>query len=227
MVLAGCAPAPPPDKTVHLMTGLPLFWGEEGPQAALGDRDVRAPVVRELTRHYRVTPLDYLSNATLAPVQRLILAQPRQLAPAELVALDHWVRAGGALLIFSDPLLLWPSRFAPGDKRRAPLIELLDPLFAHWQLNLENAESEAAMRQPISGIDAHLRAAGRWRSAGRDCRIEADRRLAICSIGRGRVALVADADVLDDRLSRDSGRGAAALLVALLDRVARDKVVVK
>lgn len=220
--LAGCAPAPPP-KPLYFMTALPLFWGEDGPKAALGAADVRAPMMRALGDRFRVVPLDLLARDTLAPVQRLVLAQPRQLAPAELVALDDWVRGGGHLLIFADPLLVWPSRLAPGDRRRAPVIELLDPLFAHWQLSLENADQRIPQRQSIGSIDSLLLAAGRWRSGATPCRVEDDRRVAYCAIGRGRVALVADADVLDDRLRRDSGRGATALIVALFERVARDR----
>ena len=117
-----------------LMTALPLIWGEGG---AFDPASRPQLSYKQLQREFRVRPLDVLDEAGLASGRLLLLAQPRVLAPVELVALDAWVRGGGRALILTDPLLLWPSALPIGDVRRPPAIGLLGPLLAHWGLALD------------------------------------------------------------------------------------------
>jgi hypothetical protein len=195
-----CAPAEPPAKPpLAIMSALPLFWGEGGATAVLQGDDQRAPLIRHLAQNHTLAAIDHLDQANLVPSPILLLAQPRGLSPDELVALDDWVRGGGRVLIFADPILLWPSRLAMGDRRRAPLVTLLDPLLTHWGLVLEGPSNNNA---DVVAINSYIAAGagagvGRWESKTENCKASPDQRLAECRIGKGLAILIADADVLD------------------------------
>lgn len=156
-----------------MLTGLPLFWPEGGVVEALAgpppDRSWQAALGARAA-----VPIDTSSASALAGRRLLLAAQPRDQSPADLVALDAWVRRGGRMLWLADPALARPSRLALGDPRAAPAGPTLLPLMAHWQLSVtrQGVESAAACERAWDGLAA-------------DCRI-----------GRGRVILVADADLL-------------------------------
>lgn len=174
-----------------------------------------------LDRRFAVERLDALTAEALANHRRLLLAQPRLMTPQELVDLDAWIRGGRDALILADPLLVWPGGYAPGDRRAPPLTSLLDPLLAHWGLRLDPAESSATKRR-FAGQHL-LRAAGASRFVVRKvadarCDVEADGWMALCHVGRGRVRLIADADLLDARLWRaDGGDAMASDAILLVD----------
>lgn len=185
-----------------VMTALPLFWAEGGDPAALLGAG-QAPALRALARHYRLIPLDHLDPAVLSAQPMLLLAQPRLLAPAELVALDAWVRGGGRAVMLADPLLRWPGVLPPGDRRRAPVTSLLDPLLAHWGLRLEPVMPgrEGIERRFLAdGRLLTLAAASRFGGDAPGCRFVEQGLMALCHIGQGQVRLIADADLIDDRL---------------------------
>jgi hypothetical protein len=195
--------APPPDAAgprpeLGLMGTIPLYWGEA---AGFGDTlsgGASAHWARaQLEGRYALHPLDTLSEQSLAGLDFLLLAQPRALSGAENVALDAWVRAGGRLLLFADPLLTAESRFAIGDRRRPQGAILLSPILSHWGLQLEFDDSQPAGPAYV-GEAARIPVAlpGRFSSAG-DCAVEAGGVLARCTIGEGRVVALADAAVLD------------------------------
>lgn len=175
-----------PDLAV--ITGLPLFWDEAGQG---GPRD--APIVTLLRTRFTVIPMDDPLQLTGSGARRLLLAQPRALAPAQLVAIDQWVRDGGTILVLADPLLRWPSSLPLGDRRRAPSISQLQPLLHHWgaaPLAIEDRE----VRRIIDGDLLTLSGAQLY-AMGDDRRIVHRKRL-----GRGEVVLLGDADLIDDRL---------------------------
>lgn len=195
--------APLPDDTgprpeLGLMGTVPLYWGEA---AAFGDTlsgNGAAHWARaQLERDYTLQPLDTLSEQSLAELDFLLLAQPRALSGAENVALDAWVRAGGRVLLFADPLLTGESRFPIGDRRRPQGAILLSPILTHWGLQLEFDESQPAGTAYVGGA-ARIPVVlpGRFSGEG-GCAVEPDGVLARCSIGEGRVVALADAAVLD------------------------------
>ncbi|HWT12452.1 MAG TPA: hypothetical protein VN231_06840 [Allosphingosinicella sp.] len=193
-----------------LMTGLPILWGETGP---FDPASRPAAAYRALQHEFAVRPLDFLDGNSLSPSGLMLLAQPRALAPTELVALDHWARQGGRILILADPDLVRPTALPAGDLRRPPPVSLLSPLLAHWGLRLEPApERRLALEMLRDG--RHLRrlamaAPGRFLASGGQCRTGPRDFLALCRIGRGRALLVADSDLLHDRLWAAPGpRGA-------------------
>lgn len=205
------------------MTALPLFGVPADPATILNGPDQRAAIIRSLSSKYNVVPLARLDAESLAGHRILILAQPRGLLGEELVALDAWVRRGGRALIFTDPELLWPGDLPLGDPRRAPPIGLLDPLLAYWGLVLESAKmNDAGPRQTyIAGnIPIAVAWAGSWKVVKPGCRVEAEGLIADCRIGKGQALLVADADMLDERLWQESGIDNESAILALFNRVA-------
>ena len=182
-----------------LLTALPLVWGEGGP---LDANSKPAAAYKALEQEFVVRPLDLLDRAQLDRGRLVLLAQPRALAPAELVALDSWVRGGGRALILTDPALFWPSDLPLGDIRRAPEIGLLAPILDHWGLRMDPPEAPAAVAQSHGADDRRLVmfAPGRISSASRNCAVDPSGVTADCRLGKGRAIVLADADLLHDRL---------------------------
>ena len=184
-----------------LVSALPLVWGETGP---FDPHSRPAAAFRALQAEYDVRPIDHVDAASLQAARLMLIAQPRALAPEELVALDAWVRGGGHMLILADPNLGWPSELPLGDLRRPPPASLLSPLLDHWGVRLEPASARGLRLEYLrDGPDLRrlsLDAPGRFRVAGGGCRSGPRDYLAACAIGAGRALLVADADLLRDDL---------------------------
>ncbi len=216
---ASCAPAAPVLRgDVAIVSALPLFWGEGSPADIVQGADQRAAIVRALASRHTLVPIDQIDASALSAHRTLILAQPRLLSPEELVALDGWVRNGGRALIFADPMLAWPSALALGDRRRAPLVTLLDPLLDHWGLALDGPPGNVPAPQAIvvDGASGTGVGVGRWRSIGKSCRADSSARWVDCKIGKGRAMIVADADLLDLERHPDN----LPLVESLLARIA-------
>lgn len=182
---------------LHVVTGLPLFW-QEGATGLASRAD--APIVTILRHYFEVRPIDSLPPTGSAVRLRLLLAQPRAMSPQDMAALDRGIREGGRAVILADPMLRWPSALPLGDRRRAPSVSLLDPLFDHWGVQL---------LPPAGGERRHFLNDGRvltvyeasgFVSKGLACRIEEEGLIARCRIGKGSATLIADADLIDDRL---------------------------
>ena len=173
--------------------------------AAPGKSHWARPVLQE---GRRVVPLDTLLAP--GPLADLVIAQPRPLEPAENVALDGWVRGGGHLLLFADPLLTAGSHFPLGDPRRPADTVLLGPILAHWGLVLrEKAETgeSTGMPFPVHSPGELVSLPG----GPQDCRIEAKGLIAQCRIGKGSALIVADAALLEPAVGPESGPRARAL----------------
>lgn len=184
-----------------LMTALPIIWGEKG---AFDPLSRPALAYQALQREFTVRPLDVLDEQSLSSGRLLLLAQPRALAPEELVALDDWVRGGGKALILSDPALLWPSELPLGDARRPFPVGLLGPILIHWGMKIEPpATRSLEIRDRLSGDTIRrlaMAAPGSISTTNPRCNVERNRHLARCRIGKGEAILLADADLLQDRL---------------------------
>lgn len=218
-MLAGAAGRP----RVTLLTALPLSWGEGDADDIVAGRSTRSATLAALERRFEIRAIDTVDVAAMGK-SVLVLAQPRRLAPAELVALDSWVRAGGRALIFADPELLWPSRLPLGHPRRPPPVTLLDPLFAHWGIALGDSDhgERVAMAQ---GVRIATASAGRWH-ATRSC-ASPDPLVIDCRIGRGRAILVGDADVFDERLWQTAKADNPAWIAALITRLIDSQPIVR
>ncbi|WP_070155319.1 Gldg family protein [Sphingobium phenoxybenzoativorans] len=188
------APKSPSRPELAILSALPIF----GPAGALMGK--HAPLIDRLALDFTIRPVDSLTAAPLRQGERLLVAQPRALPPADLAFIDAWVRGGGTAVILADPLLLWPMALPPGDRRRPPVTSLLDPLLSHWGLELLPSEGREVERRFLSG-GALLPIAGAssFKTTG-SCRLAEQGLFALCRIGKGKVRLIADADMADDRL---------------------------
>lgn len=212
-----------------LFTTLPIYWNEAADLGELLHSDAPPHWARvQLEERFRLKPLDILSSGEgdatrqIKAMRHLLVAQPRPLSPAENVALDGWVRDGGRVLLFVDPMLTAESTFALGDKRRPQDVALLSPILARWGLRLEFDEAQPSGPRNVHVFDGTVpvELAGRLApvpapDSDGTCILHADGLVAQCRIGQGRALILADAAVLDGR-ARD--RASHQLALALLLR---------
>lgn len=186
---------------IGLFSSVPLLFADSADLTL----DAPPPWPRAvIARHGKPVPLDSLAaeggRSPLSGIDRLIVAQPRALSPAENVALDAWVRAGGQLLLLADPMYTGHSPFALGDPRRPQAIAMLSPLLDHWGLRLDFDEKQAGGERSASamGLAVPVDLPGRFSIVrGSDCRLWDQGLVATCAIGKGRVYAFADAAVID------------------------------
>ena len=181
---------PPQDQpTLLLLTSLPLVFGEDFSLQHNG-----SPALAALESRYRVLPISVADPPELAKGRLLMMAQPLAQSAEDLVALDHWVRAGGRVLLLADPALEWPSKRPLGDLLRPSPMFMDTGLLAHWGLRLDAPEGTGLKVQELGGFEALTDSPGQL--FGR-CAINRDRLVAHCAIGKGKATIVADADLLD------------------------------
>ncbi|MCZ8137255.1 MAG: hypothetical protein O9266_13205 [Porphyrobacter sp.] len=245
LVLGGCEAAPATTTTLAaspqerlqlgLMTSLPLYWSEDAGLADIAaGRAVPPWQRRAIETRFVLVPLDTLSPVPalspdapdtdpLAGLTRLAVIQPRGLAPADNVALDGWVRAGGKLLLVLDPMLTGEYEAPLGDPRRPVDSALVPPVVARWGMAISfDAAQEPAVRQaPLAEGTLPLALAGRIAitdPAAGQCRLLAGDAVARCAVGKGRVTLIADAALFEHPdLAGAEGEALLALLATAFD----------
>ena len=181
------APPPPARTPLGLFTSLPIWWSEAD--------DVAGQIAGSQAPHWARAVLEERRRVLLLDTlvqpegfADLVMAQPRPLEPPENVALDGWVRGGGHVLLFADPLLTWESRFALGDRRRPQDTVLLSPILAHWGLRLRFDPDQPGAARENTGTGLPVRLAGtleRVAVGDSACRIESQGLIAACRIGKG------------------------------------------
>ncbi len=185
-----------------LMGTIPIYWGEaDGLQEIVRGEAHEHWARTQLERDFALVPLDFLSEEALADQQFLLLAQPRALAPEENVALDAWVRDGGKLLLFVDPMMTGHSRFGIGDRRRPMDVSLLSPILSHWGLELQFDEAQDGGMRMLDHFAVPLpaRLPGTFVPADDrfECVVSGGGILAHCAFEAGEVLALADAAMLD------------------------------
>ncbi len=232
LALLGCqadssgAPAEPLPK-VGLMSSLPIYWPESTQFGDILSGETDKGWARQtIEARFTIEPLDALTAGRLGQMDRLILAQPRALSGEENVLLDTWVRDGGRLLIFADPMLTSHSQYSLGDPRRPQDVILLSPILARWGLGLEfdPEQGEGERVEPAFDGEFPVHLAGAFVLAETEepseCIISETGILAQCRVGEGRVTALADAAVLDDGHGGDltmRSRSLGDLISASLD----------
>jgi hypothetical protein len=206
-------------RPIGLFTSLPILWRETHDLSDLLRTDApRHWALEVIERHGRVRPLDTLAagdgKLPLARHGLLVVIQPRALAPQENVALDNWVRSGGRVLLFADPMLTSQSAFALGDRRRPQDVVLLSPILARWGLELRFDESQpyGERKVDVLGRTMPVNLPGSFAVVAGDpgCGIESQGLVARCRIGDGRLLAVADA-ALFERDAADAPQRRAVL----------------
>ncbi|HZU51199.1 MAG TPA: hypothetical protein VE968_04910 [Sphingomicrobium sp.] len=191
-----------------LLTSLPIMFGEDFSLSGSG-----SPVIKRLQSRYKVVPISVTDASELAQGRLMLMAQPRAQTAENLVALDHWVRSGGHLLLLADPLLEWPSKFPLGDVAR-PLPVFMDSgLLLHWGLRLDPPNAFGAAKRKLAGYSIETFSPGNLHG---ECKISDDGLVARCGIDKGIAIIVADADFLNTPALGDAGRHNLDGLLALL-----------
>jgi len=185
---------------VGLFSSLPLYWGEGEFGAVLEGEGTKDWVREELETRFELVPLDTLEPEALEGLDRVILAQPRALAPSENVSFDQWVVEGGQAVILADPMLTRHSRYPIGDRRRPQDVVLLSPIFAHWGVELlfDETQSGGERMVELAGQAVPVALHGRFAlQEPSSCTLLGDGLLARCARGSGLALLFADAALLD------------------------------
>lgn len=198
-----------------VFTTLPLAWGEAGDLGAIIRGESKQHWLRAvLDEQFRFLPLDHIddSEAELTEFDYMLLAQPRALGADENVALDAWVRDGGRLLLFADPMMTGESQFGIGDRRRPQDVALLSPILARWGLEMtQDAAQETAdgkmLGETMIPVSLYGTLSQRSPAGGGDssCEVLADGVVAECRVGEGHVLILADAAMLDPGMGDFSG----------------------
>lgn len=175
-----------------LLTTLPLMFPEDFSLEGGGSKALSA-----LETRYRVLPIGTADASSLRQGRLLLMAHALAQPPGALVDLDHWIRSGGRLLLLADPKLDWPSNRPLGDKLRPPPSFADTGLLAHWGLELVRAEVDGPMSADVGPNVLVFSSVGELRSNGTDCDLDAKGIIARCSLAKGRVTVIADADWLD------------------------------
>ena len=212
-LLAACGettPAKAPgirdNQIIGLSSSLPIYWPETAEVGDLLSDD--APqhwargVLEESGKLVPVDALDGQDGALPLPLDALlVLAQPFPFSPSENVALDNWVRAGGHVLLFADPMLTAHSAYALGDRRRPQDIALLSPILTRWGLELRYDEEQPEAQRELSAfgvkVPVHRHGTFAARETMQPCDIEEGALAANCSVGKGRVFAIADAALFE------------------------------
>ncbi|MEY4500398.1 MAG: hypothetical protein RIS52_288 [Pseudomonadota bacterium] len=222
LLVGACSAAPkaPAKQDWHLLTGLPLFMGAGDVQSVLNGQAGQAPLLTHLSQGRKMIPIDTLTATHLRTVHYLLAVQPRVMPPEDLVAFDAWVRGGGQAVILADPDLVWPTDYAMGDPRTPPASTLLDPLFAHWGFKLLGMRGQPrAVSAMLGDYPATLMNPGHWVSQSKECNVEDGGVTIVCTLGKGRVILLADADIGDARLLVGNVAKNLAAIDSLLTRL--------
>ncbi|MCP5404551.1 MAG: ABC transporter [Novosphingobium sp.] len=192
---------------VGLFTSLPILWREAPDLTDLLESEAPPHWVQQaIAEHATLQGIDTLSpgggDLPLSADAILIVAQPRPLSPDENVALDDWVRGGGRLLLFADPMLTSHSAFALGDSRRPQDVVLLSPILSRWGLQLRFDEDQPAGEREVEllgqAMPVNLPGSFALLAGAKDCSVEGNGIAARCRIGAGRVIAVADAAMLEE-----------------------------
>ena len=215
------------------MTSLPLYWPLEADFADMAQGNDEAPWQRSLLeRQFEIVPLDTLSPIpALSPgdpetdpldgLARLAVIQPRGLSPADNVALDEWVRAGGQLLLVLDPALTGDYDVALGDPRRPVDMALVPPVVSRWGLSgsfdAEQSLDISIAQLPGGAVPLVMWGEGQIVDGEGDingCEAHASRALLRCdAVGEGSVTYLHDAAVFEHReLVGEEGESVRALL---------------
>ncbi len=205
-------------EKLGLFSTLPIYWGEVADMEDMLSGSAEPHWVRgALEEDYSLVPLDALlatgdDDGAMDKFGLLVLAQPRALSAAENVALDNWVRGGGRVLIFADPMLTRHSRFSIGDRRRSQDVVLLSPILRRWGLDLQVDDNVKLGERIAEFGDTKLPVNLPGSFAPRpladstlaNCDLIASGLLADCAIGEGRALIVADAAVLESHVGEDN-----------------------
>lgn len=210
---------------IQLMTSLPIVWGDGASmENIVAGKASPAPIYTYWQKQYDIAAVDSFDGLENSDTEIIMLAQPPAMDPADLAAVDAWVRAGGNAIILTDPQLIWPSSLPLGDKRRPLASSLLSPLLSRWNLELQLTDDAAdSVRLKFSDVTITAVGIGAFKSVPRpengqaECELSVANVMARCQLGDGQAIILADADFLNDALWTDPVGKAPSEAARLMD----------
>lgn len=201
-----------PRAKIQLMTSLPIVWGDGASmESIIAGKSSPAPIYAHWQKHYDITAVDSFDSLENSGTDIVLLVQPPAMDPADLAAFDAWVRAGGKAIILTDPMLIWPTEFPLGDKRRPLASGLLSPLLSHWGLKMQiTDEGTGSAKLEFPGATITAVGIGTFKSlpsrhnGQAECAFSAANVMARCALDDGHAIILADADFLNDALWGDA-----------------------
>lgn len=213
-MLLQCSPASTSASTenpalakIQLMTSLPIVWGDGASmESIVSGKTSPAPIYAHWQRRHDIAAVDSFAELANSDTDVIMLVQPPAMDPADIVAVDDWVRAGGKAIILTDPMLVWHTEFSLGDKRKPLTSGLLSPLLGHWGLELQAPDEAGVGGVELEFSDATITTVGigtfktvaKHQDSHADCTFSTGNVIARCSVGEGQAIIVADADFLND-----------------------------
>ncbi|MEP0317335.1 MAG: DUF4350 domain-containing protein [Parasphingorhabdus sp.] len=185
---------------------------------------VPEPIYAHWQARYKMEAVDSLEALPGSETDLIILAQPKAMDPADIAALDTWIREGGRAIILTDPMLVWPTELPLGDSRRPLATGLLSPLLDHWGLELlaPDETGSEVVELELDNLVIVTAGIGTFdlvdpaNETNGQCTLSVGRVLAQCEIGDGQAILIADADFLNSGFwSDDKGWNAGQLSNAM------------
>jgi len=214
-----------PRVKIQLMTSLPIVWGDGASmENILTGKASPAPIYAHWQKQYDIAAVDSFDGLETSDTDIVLLVQPPAMDPADFVAIDTWVRAGGKAIILTDPMLIWPTDYPIGDKRRPLSSGLLSPLLGQWGLELQLADDKAGSAE-LQFPEAKITAVGIGtfkpvampENEKAACALSAGNVMARCALGDGHAIILADADFLNDALWNKSSGNAVPDAPRLID----------
>ncbi|MEH6756118.1 MAG: DUF4350 domain-containing protein [Parasphingorhabdus sp.] len=237
-LLLQCSPAATnaPDNAsapiqVQLMTSLPIIWGDGASmESILSGKTSPAPIYSHWQKNYNITAVDSFEGLENSGTDIVLLAQPPAMDPADIAAIDAWVRAGGKVIILTDPMLVWPTALPLGDKRRPLASGLLSPLLSHWGLALQMPDATGSGRVELEFPQATVSTVGIGTfkpiaepdESHAECALSIAHVMVRCKVGQGAAIILADADFLNDNLWADKVRPSDSGASQLIDLFVAD-----
>lgn len=180
-------------------------------ESVLSGNTSPAPIFLYWQQQHDIAAVDSFEDLENSDTDIVLLVQPPAMDPADIAAIDTWVRGGGKTIIFTDPMLVWPTNLPLGDKRRPLASGLLSPLLGHWGLELLAPTDAGAgsVELEFSGVKTTMVGIGSLvavlpkKTIHADCLMSAENVIARCKVGKGHAFIVADADFLNDNLWAD------------------------
>jgi ABC-type uncharacterized transport system involved in gliding motility auxiliary subunit len=120
---------------VGLLGSLPLAVGQGGPMAAMQGKSEPYRIYKDIEAKYKVDFLESDLARVPADVDVVMIAQPTDLSPQALYAIDQYVLAGGHVLAFVDPLSELQLEAAQGPDAPKSASNL-EPLLSAWGISM-------------------------------------------------------------------------------------------
>lgn len=133
-------------KTLGLLTQLPMQFGPGGPQAMMQGQAQPYVLYDQLGEAFKVTEIQPDFDALPEGLDILLVVHPPMLSEDQLFAIDQYVLKGGRTLVFLDP-----HSEAMNPRATAPSASTLGPLLGAWGVQMPEGKvvGDASLAQRV------------------------------------------------------------------------------